>query len=77
MEELTIADIEFALKDSETFHQFRQTLMHKLNIITKTDEAKHQHNLARVADIKNPRTKRKFNLKYGGSYIEDEFEEYR
>jgi len=78
MDELTIEDFEDAIRECDNWHDFHQVLAHKMGIVTRTDRAYHIRNLARVKEIKNPRSKYHFIEGYHKpSFVEDEFAEFR
>lgn len=85
MEKLTVAAIEKALRENESWTDFYQDIMHKLDQVTKRDEAIHKRNLhraqrirdARAATRKSKASYKTLPKKYKGSYIEDEYAEFR
>lgn len=79
MDKLTVAVIQEGIEKYDDFHKFHQFLAHKLDRVTRTDEAVHKRNLARLSQIKDDKyPKAHFDPNYHKpSFIEDEFAEFR
>lgn len=78
MADITVQQIQDAIEASKSFNQFRQDIMHKLDIITDTDKAIHARNLVRAQKIREGAKTYQFHPKiHKASFIEDEFEEFR